>query len=90
LLDRLQAIEKQHGRVRVRRWGARTLDLDILLYGRRRINNRRLIVPHAAMPDRNFVLLPLAEITPDLDIPGLGSVAALLRCRGTADIERIR
>jgi len=89
LLDKLQAIEKQQGRVRVRRRGARTLDLDILLYGRRQINNRRLIVPHAAIPDRNFVLLPLAEITPDLDIPGLGSVAALLRCHGTADIERI-
>ncbi|WP_199775478.1 2-amino-4-hydroxy-6-hydroxymethyldihydropteridine diphosphokinase [Microbulbifer pacificus] len=69
LLDALQAIENLHGRERVLRWGARTLDLDILLYGNETLDTARLCVPHPRMSERNFVLEPLAELAPDLTMP---------------------
>lgn len=79
LLDALQAIENQQGRVRQRRWGERTLDLDLILYGDQQIDLPRLQVPHYGMHERAFVLLPLAEIAPaDLMIPGRGPLARLL------------
>ncbi|MDZ7902145.1 MAG: 2-amino-4-hydroxy-6-hydroxymethyldihydropteridine diphosphokinase [Rheinheimera sp.] len=79
LLDQLQQIELSHGRVRkAERWGPRTLDLDILLFGDMVIETPRLTVPHYGMAVREFVLYPLAEIAPDLQIPKLGSLAALL------------
>lgn len=65
LLDALQDIELRQGRVRSERWGARTLDLDIVLYGDQQIDGERLIVPHPAMAQRNFVLQPLTEIAGD-------------------------
>jgi 2-amino-4-hydroxy-6-hydroxymethyldihydropteridine diphosphokinase len=77
LLDALQAIEQAHGRVRDRHWGARTLDLDILLYGDRVIALPRLQVPHPQMHLRSFVLKPLLEIAPGLAVPGRGPVAEL-------------
>lgn len=81
LLDRLQAIEAAHGRERSIRWGARTLDLDILLFGREQIDVPRLQVPHPRMAERNFVLLPLAELEPELQLPSGESIQALLqRC----------
>lgn len=71
LLDALQAIEAAHGRVRGgERWGARPLDLDILLYGRLRLATERLTIPHPGLRDRPFVVHPLAEIDPDLVLPG--------------------
>lgn len=90
LLDALQAIEARHGRLRGdERWGPRTLDLDILLYADVRIDNPRLQVPHPGLAERNFVLQPLAEIAPDLDIPGLGPLRDLLaRCPADA-LERL-
>ena len=63
LLDALQKIEQEQGRVRGLRWGPRTLDLDILLYGDQEIDSPRLSVPHPAMRQRNFVLYPLLEIS---------------------------
>lgn len=70
LLDKTQAIELEHGRVRKNeRWGPRTLDLDILLYGDLVHHCKRLTVPHYGMKVREFVLYPLAEITPDLILP---------------------
>ncbi len=70
LLDSLQTIEKSAGRVRKEnRWGARVLDLDIILFGKEVINNERLTVPHYGMHTREFVLLPLAEIAPTLTLP---------------------
>jgi len=79
LLDALQAIELSQGRVRKdERWGARSIDLDILLYGEEVIRAERLVVPHYGMADRPFVLYPLQEISPDLVIPGLGSLAELV------------
>lgn len=62
LLDALQAIEQDQGRRRPVRWGPRTLDLDLLLYGEQRIDHPRLIVPHPHLRERNFVLLPLADL----------------------------
>jgi 2-amino-4-hydroxy-6-hydroxymethyldihydropteridine diphosphokinase len=62
LLAALQAIEQSQGRIRAERWGARCIDLDILLYGRDTIASGELSIPHPAMAQRNFVLYPLAEI----------------------------
>ncbi|PLR40992.1 2-amino-4-hydroxy-6-hydroxymethyldihydropteridine diphosphokinase [Chimaeribacter californicus] len=70
LLDATQAIEQQQGRVRkAERWGPRTLDLDMLLYGDQVIHTPRLTVPHYDMMNREFMLYPLAEIAPDLVFP---------------------
>ena len=69
LLLELQRLENQHRRVRRERWGPRTLDLDLLLYGDELINSENLIVPHAGLAERNFVLMPLFEIAPDLILP---------------------
>lgn len=70
LLDELQAIEAKHGRVRTEeRWGPRTLDLDIQLFGDLILNTPRLIVPHYGLKQRQFVLQPLYEIQPDLVLP---------------------
>lgn len=65
LLDALLAIEKQFGRVRKERWGARTLDLDIIFYGELVLDTPQLQIPHPRMRERSFVLLPLAEIAPN-------------------------
>ena len=65
LFDALQAIENEFGRVRKEnRWGARILDLDIILFGNEIINTERLTIPHYGMSEREFVLMPLAEIAP--------------------------
>lgn len=70
LLDCTQAIELEQGRVRKdERWGPRTLDLDLILYGNDVIDSERLIVPHYGMKEREFVLYPLAEIAPYLTLP---------------------
>ncbi len=70
LLDQLQSIELEQGRVRKEeRWGPRSLDLDLLLYGDECIQSERLTVPHYGMKEREFVLLPLAEIAPALVLP---------------------
>ncbi len=69
LLDALQAIEQLHQRQRIQHWGPRTLDLDILLYDRQVIQSERLIIPHAFLTRRAFVLLPLLDIDPDLQLP---------------------
>jgi 2-amino-4-hydroxy-6-hydroxymethyldihydropteridine diphosphokinase len=78
LLDRLQAIEVLEGRVRIgERWGPRTLDLDLLVFGNQVIQHPRLTVPHPGLAVREFVLHPLAEILPDLDVPGVGRIREL-------------
>ncbi len=78
LLDELQQIETEHGRVRSGpRWGSRTLDLDILLYGEKTINSVSLRIPHPGLHERAFVLYPLYEINPELMIPGKANVAVL-------------
>ena len=87
LLEVLQAIEQRHGRKRERHWGPRTLDLDLLLYDDEQIRHPDLIVPHPAIAERSFVLLPLQEIAPGLVIPGLGSVESLLEKLGNPVLE---
>jgi 2-amino-4-hydroxy-6-hydroxymethyldihydropteridine diphosphokinase len=78
LLDALQTIENSAGRVRKdNRWGARILDCDILLYGSEVIDNERLTVPHYGMKLREFVLLPLLEIAPNLSLPDGTAVISL-------------
>ncbi|UXI01679.1 2-amino-4-hydroxy-6-hydroxymethyldihydropteridine diphosphokinase [Photobacterium sp. TY1-4] len=79
LLDQTQAIELAHGRVRkAERWGPRTLDLDIILYGDLTHECERLTVPHYGMKVREFVLYPLAEIAPDLILPDQSALQTLL------------
>ena len=79
LLDALQALERAQGRVRTaERWGPRTLDLDLLTYGDAIISEDGLKLPHPGIAARAFVLVPLAEIAPQLIIPGFASVATLL------------
>jgi len=69
LLDHLHAIEQAHGRQRLQHWGPRTLDLDLLLYGQQSINSDRLTVPHAELANRDFVLQPLLDLSPNLTLP---------------------
>ncbi|MDH5728405.1 MAG: 2-amino-4-hydroxy-6-hydroxymethyldihydropteridine diphosphokinase [Gammaproteobacteria bacterium] len=79
LLDKLQAIEYQHGRRRHQeRWGPRSLDIDILLYGDQVINHSRLRIPHPGISQRDFVLIPLVEINPQIRIPGLGKISEVV------------
>jgi 2-amino-4-hydroxy-6-hydroxymethyldihydropteridine diphosphokinase len=78
LLNSLQSIENNAGRVRKEnRWGARILDLDIILFGNEIINTDRLTIPHYGMSEREFVLLPLAEIAPKLILPNGDSLEEL-------------
>jgi 2-amino-4-hydroxy-6-hydroxymethyldihydropteridine diphosphokinase len=80
LLARLLAIEQQLGRLRGDgpRFGPRTIDLDLLLYGSETIDEPGLTVPHPRLAERRFALEPLAELDPALDVPGVGPVQALL------------
>jgi len=78
LLAATQQIETRQGRVRNQRWGARTLDIDILLYGQQQIDNTGLQVPHPRMAERNFVLYPLAEVAGEQLILPCGRVLGTL------------
>ena len=78
LLDELLALEKRHGRVRTIPNGPRTLDLDIILYGDRTIDEPGLRIPHPRAHERRFVLEPLLDVWPDAVIPDQGSAAELL------------
>ncbi len=81
LLQRLQAIERAQGRRRGARFGPRTLDLDILVYGDLVMDHPHLTLPHPRLKERDFVLYPLAELAPGLEVPGQGRVATLkARC----------
>ena len=78
LLERLLAIEQRLGRVRTEPFGPRTIDLDLLVYGDEVVEEPGLTVPHARLHERRFALEPLAELAPDLVIPGRGTVSTLL------------
>lgn len=86
LLASLQAIEDSHGRLRNERWGPRTLDLDILLYGNSCLATETLQIPHPRMAARNFVLYPLADIDPELVLPDGSALTELLANVSTAGI----
>ena len=79
LLDELLAIERRQGRDRSAglRWGPRRIDLDLLVHGEAVLDAGRLVLPHPRMASRNFVLFPLLEIAPGMQVPGLGSVTHL-------------
>ena len=90
LLNALHAIEAEFGRVREEHWGARTIDLDLLLYGSEIIDTPRLQVPHPRMTERAFVLIPLAEIAPNWIEPRSGeSIADLCDKVEYAGVDRL-
>jgi 2-amino-4-hydroxy-6-hydroxymethyldihydropteridine diphosphokinase len=78
LLARLLAVEQRLGRVRRERWGPRTIDLDLLLYGNQAVDEPGLTVPHPRLHERRFALEPLSDLAPGLEIPGKGPISALL------------
>ncbi len=90
LLSELKSLEVRLGRAQpVVRWGPRRIDLDLLVHGTTRLAERDLTVPHSAIADRAFVLAPLAEIAPDLDVPGIGRVRSLAAAVAPGGVERI-
>jgi len=89
LLLQLQEIEQSQGRIRGRRWGPRVLDLDLLVYGDEEIDSPQLTVPHPGIAERNFVLLPLREIAPELEIPRLGRIFDIAINESEPRISRI-
>jgi 2-amino-4-hydroxy-6-hydroxymethyldihydropteridine diphosphokinase len=78
LLDRLLGVERELGRVRAGRYGPRTIDLDLLVYGGEVVDEPGLHVPHPRLHERRFVLEPLNDLDPELEVPGFGRVRALL------------
>ena len=89
LLDFCQEIEENQHRVREIKWGSRTIDLDILLYGDQVFTTKRLTIPHPEMINRAFVLLPLFEIEPELKLPLLGPLKVLLERIEPSDVEKL-
>lgn len=89
VLNALQSIENCQGRVRERRWGPRTLDLDLLAYGEVVMHDERLQLPHPGIAERAFVLVPWAEIAADFEIIGLGKVQVLADACPLAGLEKI-
>lgn len=89
LLDLCQSIETEHDRKRTVRWGPRTLDVDILLYGDEVVDSERLQIPHPRMTERAFVLIPLVELTPTVTIRGKRA-DALLQALGKRERQEVR
>lgn len=89
MLAALQRIEQRHGRERLWRNAPRTLDLDLLMYGEQRIDTPTLTLPHPRAHERAFVLVPLAQIAPQLTIPGRGRVVDLLASVGGQRVDRL-
>jgi 2-amino-4-hydroxy-6-hydroxymethyldihydropteridine diphosphokinase len=89
LLYVCQDIELQQHRVREKKWGARTIDLDIIIYGAQVIASKKLIVPHPGIIDRAFVLIPLHEIEPELKVPVLGSLNELIDKIDTSELMKL-
>jgi len=89
LLDLCQEIEDNQQRVREVKWGSRTIDLDILLYGEQVISNKRLSIPHPEAINRAFVLVPLFEIEPNIKFPLLGPIKDLLDRINKLDVNKL-
>ncbi len=96
LLDHLQAVESEAGRQRDAdgvnahgRWGPRQLDLDMLLFGQQQVSTARLSVPHPGILERPFVLLPLLEVEPDIQIPGRGYARDYLGMLPAHQLQRV-
>ena len=88
LLGAVQAVERDLGRVRTARWGPRTIDVDVLLLGEERLQTEELTIPHPELTRRQFVLVPLAELAPDLLLPG-GRTAAEMADPGCTAVRRL-
>jgi len=89
LLAALRGVEAAAGRVRAERWGPRTLDLDLLVFGSERIATAELTVPHPGIAERGFVLAPLADVAPTLKVPGSARVEQLLRALPDTGIAEV-
>jgi 2-amino-4-hydroxy-6-hydroxymethyldihydropteridine pyrophosphokinase len=89
LLYVCQAIETKQHRVREKKWGARTIDLDIILYGVQVVASKQLIIPHPEMMNRAFVLVPLSELESDLKVPVLGPLQALIDLIDTSELIKL-
>ena len=91
MLQALQALEKQQGRVRAKddRWGPRVIDLDLLVYGGRTISSPGLNLPHPGISERNFVLFPLCDIAPTLVVPGQGTAELLAQRMGDEALQAL-
>lgn len=89
LLDELLALENRFGRIRHEKNGPRILDIDLLLFDQRCMQSDGLTLPHPRMHERAFVLLPLAEIAPELIIPGLGRISDFLPATSNQPIARL-
>jgi 2-amino-4-hydroxy-6-hydroxymethyldihydropteridine diphosphokinase len=87
VLEQLLEIERAMGRHRAERWGPRIIDLDLVWMNDAAISGPDLTVPHPGVSSRNFVLYPLADLAPTLDIPGYGNVQTMMRAVGAADIS---
>lgn len=87
LLKHCQLIEQQQGRIKIRHWGERSIDLDILLYADEQINQRDLIVPHPGIGQRDFVYMPLLKLNPEITIPGKGMLKNILASDSTAKLK---
>lgn len=85
----LQKIESDQGRERLERWGPRTLDLDLLAFGDLQLDTPDLVLPHPGVAQRAFVVVPLAEIASDSQLPGLGSVSSLRDGLSAADRDSL-
>lgn len=89
LLHKLNVVEASQGRERNEKWGARTLDLDILLYGDQCIKSERLTIPHSQIKFRNFVIHPLYEVAGNIEIPALGSLKLLANHTSWDGLEKL-
>lgn len=89
VLDLLQTIESEFGRQRQRHWGERTLDLDLLLYANLTYHDERLTIPHPGLETRDFVVVPLHEIAPDLVLPNGKPLADCLASVADHDLQKI-
>jgi 2-amino-4-hydroxy-6-hydroxymethyldihydropteridine diphosphokinase len=89
VLERCLSLEDAYGRVRDERWGPRTLDLDLIIYGDEVSNSPGLTLPHSRAHERAFVLAPWLDADPQAQLPGCGPVADLLAAVGTAGVARV-
>ena len=89
LLKTLQEVEKNQGRVRKEKWGARTIDLDILLYGNEKISDKELTIPHPEIYKRHFVVYPLAEISNNLVFPDNQHISEVIKKCPVCELKKI-
>ncbi len=89
LLYACQEIEEKQHRIREKKWDARTIDLDIIIYGVQVVASKQLVIPHPEMMNRAFVLIPLAELEDDLKVPVLGPIQELIAKLGEFKLTKL-